>query len=99
MAQSTGPILACGALTLANGSIFHGQPVDWRVPVATGLAAVGFALAEQAWPQGARMLAWTALITVIFTRTNANVPSPVESAITWWNSGGAPGHQTGSSTA
>jgi hypothetical protein len=98
MAQSTGPILACGALTLANQSIFHGQPVDWRVPVATGLAAMGFAFAEQAWPQGARMLAWTALLAVVFTRTNADVPSPVESAITWWNSGGGT-PQKGSSSA
>jgi hypothetical protein len=84
MSQTIGPILATGALTMANQSIFHDQPVNWRIPVATGLAAVGFSFAEKAWPQGARMLAWTVLITVLITRTST-VPSPVESAVSWWN--------------
>jgi hypothetical protein len=87
MAVTTGPILAVGALTMANASLFHDQPVDWRIPIATGFAALGFSAAEQAWPRGARMLAWTALLTVLLTRTNPKIPSPVESAIDWWNSG------------
>lgn len=98
MSQSIGPILACGALTMTNQSVFHGQPVNWRVPVATGLACVGFALAEKAWPEGVRMLAWAALVTVLLTRTSPSVPSPVESAVSWWNSGG-PGPPKGSNTA
>jgi hypothetical protein len=65
--------------------------MDWRVPVATGLAAVGFSLAERVWPKGAQILAWTVLGTVLLTRTQANVPSPVESALSWWQKGGSSG--------
>lgn len=88
MSQTTGPILATGAITVANQVIFHDEPMDWRVPVATGLAAMGFSLAERAWPKGSVILAWTVLGTVLLTRTQANVPSPVESALSWWNKGG-----------
>lgn len=98
MSKTTGPILAMGGLTIANTTVFHGQPMDWRVPVATGLAAVGFSLAEKAWPQGAEILAWTALLTVLLTRTNPLVPSPAESAVSWFNTTGPPDrfhHQKG----
>lgn len=88
VSQTIGPILAVGALTLTNESIFHGRPVNWRIPVATGLAALGFSGMERVWPQGARLLAYTALVTVLLTRTNPTVPSPLESALDWWNSGG-----------
>lgn len=84
MSQTTGPILAMGAVTVANDVVFHDEPMDWRVPVATGLAAIGFSLAERVWPKGAQILAWTALVTVLLTRTKSNVPSPVESALDWW---------------
>lgn len=88
MSKTTGPILATGALTVANATVFHDEPMDWRVPVATGLAALGFSLAEKAWPKGAVMLAWTVFGTVLLSRVKPSVPSPVESAITWWNKGG-----------
>lgn len=88
MSQTTGPILAVGAITIVNRSVFHAQPMDWRVPVATGLAAIGFSLAERVWPQGAEILAWTALLTVLITRTDPKVPSPAESAVAWWDQGG-----------
>lgn len=88
MSKTTGPVLAIGALTIVNQSVFHNQPMDWRVPIATGLAAVGFTLAEKAWPQGAEILAWTALLTVLLTRTNSKVPSPAESAVAWFNQSG-----------
>lgn len=84
MSATTGPVLAMGLVTVVNQSLFHDRPMDWRVPVATGLAAVGFSLAERAWPQGAKILAWTALLTVLLARTQPSVPSPVESALTWW---------------
>ncbi len=87
MAATTGPILAIGAITMANQSVFNNKPVDWRVPVATGVAAAMFSLAERAWPQGARMLAWAALVSVLLTRLDPAVPSPVESALTWWRGG------------
>lgn len=87
MARSTGPILAMGAVTLANESIIHGQPVDWRVPVATGLTAAAAALMEKAWPQGVVIIAWTGLLTVLLTRTSPKVPSPTESLVAWWQEG------------
>lgn len=88
MSKTTGPVLAMGAVTVVNSTVFHGQPMDWRVPIATGLAAVGFSMAEKAWGQGAEILAWTALATVLLTRTNPKVPSPVESAVAWFNKSG-----------
>jgi len=91
MSQTTGIILATGAVTVANTTVFHDKPMDWRVPVATGLASIGFSLAERVWPKGAQILAWTVLTTVLITRTQANVPSPVESALSWWNKAGGTG--------
>lgn len=96
MSQTTGPILAIGAITTANRSVFHDKPVDFRPVVATGLAALAFAAAERLWPAGARMLAWTALIAVCLTRIEADVPSPVESALAWWDQ---PAGKTTSKTA
>jgi hypothetical protein len=88
MARTTGPILAVGGITLANRSVFHGQSVDWRVPIATGIAAALFGLAERAWGDGAVALAWLALATVILTRVDRSVPSPAESALAWFQSAG-----------
>lgn len=87
MSRTIGPILATGAATIANQTVFHGQPMDWRVPIATGLAAIGFSLAEKVSPDLAVILAWTAFATVMLTRTNPSVPSPVESAVDWWKKG------------
>lgn len=85
MAESTGPILAVGVITLANRSVFHDKPVDWKVPVATGLAAVLFAGAERAIGRAAVGLAYAALLTVVFVRVDPKVPSPAESALAWFN--------------
>lgn len=85
MSRTIGPIIATGLVTISNQTVFHDQPMNWRIPLATGLAAVGFSLAERVWPDGAVILAWTTLLTVLLTRTNPNVPSPVESAVEWWN--------------
>jgi hypothetical protein len=88
MASKTiGPILATGAATVVNRSVFHGQPIDWRVPIATGLAAVGFDLFERVAPKVAQVLAWTTFLTVLLTRTDPSIPSPTESALTWWKKG------------
>lgn len=85
MSGTLGPVLATGMVTIVNTTVFHDQPMDWRVPVATGLAAVGFGLMERAWPQGATILAWSMFLTLVLTRTNPAVPSPTESALAWWN--------------
>lgn len=86
MSGTTGPVLATGALTIVNSTIFHDEPMDWRIPIATGLATVGFSLAERVWPKGVTILAWTAFLTVLLARTDPNTPSPIESAVTWFNS-------------
>ncbi len=87
MAQSTGPILAIGAITLANETIVAGKPIDWRVPIATGIAAGMFALIEKGWRDGAVMLAYVGLVTVLFVRVDPKVPAPVESFNNWYNQG------------
>lgn len=87
MSRSTGPIIAMGAIALANESVFHGKPIDWRIPVATGLTAMGASLLERALPSVTVLVAWTGLLAVLLTRTSPNVPSPTESLVGWWQEG------------
>lgn len=87
MSATTGPILATGALTIVNRAVFNNQPIDWRVPIATGLATIGFSLFERVSPEIAKILAWTTFLTVLLTRLDPKVPSPVESATNWWKKG------------
>lgn len=86
MSASTGPILATGAVTMLNQSVFNGQPIDWRVPVATALAAGMAAAGEQLLGASVvRGLALLALGTVLLTRIDPRTPAPAESALKWWN--------------
>lgn len=87
MSRTLGPILATGAVTIANQTVFNDKPMDWRIPIATGLAGIGFSLFEKAAPELAVILAWSTFLTVILTRVDPNVPSPVESAQRWWKKG------------
>lgn len=90
MASSTMPILATGAITLVNKSILHDDPIDWRIPVGTGFAAMAFAFLEGI-PGGfgkiAGKLPWIALLTVLLARTDPKVPSPVETLAAYWKRG------------
>jgi multisubunit Na+/H+ antiporter MnhB subunit len=94
MSKTTGPILAMGAITMANQNVFNDKSVDWRIPIATGLLAVGFTMAERVWPKGVQILAWTGVVAVVLTRTQSSIPSPAESALQWWNKGQTPGGGT-----
>lgn len=85
MAASTGPVLAIGALTVANRTVFNDRPMDWKVPVGTAIAAVLFAGLERAVGSTAPRLAYVALVTVVFARVDPSVPSPAESALRWFN--------------
>ena len=85
MADSTGPILAIGAMTVANRTVFNDQPMDWKVPIGTAIAAVLFAGAERAVGRSAVYVAYLALITVALARVDPKVPSPAESALRWFN--------------
>jgi predicted membrane-bound dolichyl-phosphate-mannose-protein mannosyltransferase len=85
MAESTGPILAIGAMTLANRSVFNDEPMDWKVPIGTAIAAVLFAGAERAVGRTAVYMAYLALVTATFARVDPSVPAPAESALKWFN--------------
>ncbi|MGW7281668.1 hypothetical protein ACWGIV_25895 [Streptomyces sp. NPDC054844] len=98
MSRTTGPILALGAITVVNSTVFNERDMDWRVPIATGLALVGFSLAEKVFPDGAQVLAWTALLATLLTRIEPGTPSPVESAMDWWESSKSSGEGGGGSS-
>jgi hypothetical protein len=83
--RTTGPVIAMGAVTLVNASIFHGQPINWRIPIGVALTAGMFALGEKAWPEGAIALAWLAFGAVLLVRVQPDVPAPTETALDWWN--------------
>lgn len=88
MAQTTGPILAMGAVTLTNAVIVHGRPMDWRIPIATGFTAGLFALLEKGAPGFAKGLAWLAFAAVLMVRVQPDVPTPAETIVAYWESGG-----------
>lgn len=83
--RSTGPIIAVGAITLVNQSVVNGEPINWRLPIATGIAAGGLALVEHLQEDIAVGIAWTALVAVLFVRLKPDVPAPTESFLKWWN--------------
>lgn len=87
MARTTGPILAVGAITLANNTVLNGRPFDLRILVGAGVAAGAFALAERAYEPLAVGLAWVALAAVLFARMDPSIPSPIESFNAWWQKG------------
>lgn len=88
MAQTTGPVLAIGGITIFNQTILNGRPIDWRVPIATGFLAGGFALLEKGNAQMAKGIAWIALLTVLLARVDPRTPAPVETLLKFWNQGG-----------
>jgi hypothetical protein len=83
--RSIGPILATGAITVANRSVFNDKPFDWNVVVAALLAAGAFSLLERAVGNVAVYIAYMGLATVVITRVDPSVPSPAESALNWYN--------------
>lgn len=87
MAQTTGPILAIGGITLANKSLLADppQPFDWKIAIATGVSAGMFALLEKGWERGAVALAYLALVTILFVRVDPKVPAPMENLNRWLN--------------
>ena len=79
MAQTTGPVLAIGGITIANQTLLHNKPFNWRIAIATGISAGLFALLEKAWPQGAVAFAWLGLVTILLVRVDPKTPAPLES--------------------
>jgi hypothetical protein len=80
MAKSTGPVLAVGGITFANGWVFNNSGPDFRVLLATAVAAGGLALLEHVSAALAEGIAWIALVTVLFTRVHGK-PSPAENLL------------------
>lgn len=90
MAKSTGPILAIGAITIVNRSLIHNKPFEWSIPIATGFAAMIFAVLEKmpgGFGKAAGMLPWIGLLTVLLARTDPKTPSPIESLAAYWKKG------------
>jgi hypothetical protein len=87
MAKSTGVVLAVGGVTMFNQVILNRQEIDWRVPVATGFAAISFALLEKVNEKLTVGVAWVALLTVLLVRVNPKQPAPVETLLKVWNRG------------
>lgn len=67
MSASTGPVLAIGAVTFTNRVVLHGAPVDWKLPLATGLAALAFGAAEHINSPFVAGVAWVALVATLIT--------------------------------
>lgn len=85
MAESTAPILAVGAITMVNRSVFNEEEWDWRIPIATGISVGLFAALEKPFPKLSVALAWLAVMGVTLGRVDPKVPSPTESAMQWFN--------------
>lgn len=79
MAQSTGIILAAGAITTGNEWIHH--KFNWKVPIATFGAAIIFAGLEKVSQPAAVGIATIALITVLVGGVTPGIPSPVAQII------------------
>lgn len=75
-------ILAIGSITFVNQHILNDEPVDMRVPIATGVAAMLFAGVEKVWADGAMAIASIGLVTVLLTRINGQ-PAPLETLAEW----------------
>ena len=89
MADSTAPILLTGGATILSDYI-NGKGVDYRVAIATGIAAAVFAAVEPADRQVVVGVAWIALIaSLIIPRANGT-PGPAQTFLTAWNKAGTP---------
>jgi len=95
MAQSTGIVLATGAITLVNTVILEPEQTGtaggdpWnnaaRVIVATGLFAAGLSALERPAPELAVALGWAAFLAMMIRRLDPKVPSPTERIVKWWD--------------
>lgn len=85
MAESTGVVLAVGALTLANEIVFApllGQQVNvnWRIIPATAGLAIALAGLETIAPGFAVGLAWLSLAAALVVPFG-NAPTPLQNAV------------------
>lgn len=76
MAKSTGPILLTGAASFLNKWIGNNQGIDFKIPVATAIAAGALALLEEASPELAVGIAWISFITLLLVAPKSGA-SPI----------------------
>lgn len=84
MADSTAPLLMAGGAT-ALADYMEGHGVEWRVILATGLAASVFALLEKANHQLAVGGAWVAFVGSMVAPRSGGRPSPISVFLDQWN--------------
>lgn len=84
MAKSTGPILLTGGVT-ALSDYMNGRGVEYRVLLATGIAAGVFALIEDIDQPIAVGLAWLAFVSSLLVPHANGTPSPVETFLREWS--------------
>jgi hypothetical protein len=89
MADSTAPILLTGGATLLSDYI-NGQGVQYRVALATGIAAALFGVAEPANRQVVVGVAWLALVASLIIPRADGKPGPAQTFLTAWNKAGTP---------
>jgi hypothetical protein len=65
MSQSTGIVLAAGAISFGNEWLLNHKAPDFKILLATGVAALMLSGAEHINKEIAVGIAWIALITVI----------------------------------
>jgi hypothetical protein len=80
VAKSTGPILLVGGISFTNEWVFNHQPPNFKILLATGVAAGGLALFEHVSSELATGIAWIALVTVLLTRFGGK-PSPADNLL------------------
>lgn len=69
VATATGIILVAGTITFAN-EWYQTKQINWRVPVATTLAALVFEGISHVNDHAATGLAWMALLVAMLTKFN-----------------------------
>lgn len=83
MAQSTTPILLTGGLT-ALSDYMQKQGVQWKVLLATGIAAAIFSVAEPVNPPLITGVAWLVFLGSMIAPRKGSQP-PIEVFLAQWN--------------
>jgi hypothetical protein len=80
MASSTGIVLAVGGISFGNEWLLNKQAPNFRILLATGVAAFMLAGLEHLSPPLAVGIAWIALVTVSLTEQHGQ-PAPAENLL------------------
>jgi hypothetical protein len=83
MAASTAPVLLTGGATML-ADYLNGKGVEFRVALATGIAAGLLALMEEADAPAAVGIAWLAFAASMITPRSNGTPSPAQTFLTAW---------------